>query len=65
MWARSLRPGGDLEVRRDRGIFNGLGTRALCSIMIGHRTFKNPRILTSNLAFHMVQIGRASCRERV
>ena len=54
MWAGSLRPGGDLEVRRERGIFHGLGTRALCSIMIGHRAFKNPRILTSNLTFHMV-----------
>ena len=54
MWAGSLRPGGDREVRRERGIFHGLAGRALCSIMIGHRTFKNPRILTSNLAFHMV-----------
>ena len=54
MWAGSLRPGGDQEVRRERGIFHGLAGRALCSIMIGHRTFKNPRILTSNLAFHMV-----------
>lgn len=40
--------------KKRKRMVHGLGTRALCSITIGHRSSKHPRILTSNLAFHMV-----------
>lgn len=40
--------------KKRKRMVHGPGSRALCNITIGHRSSKHPRILTSNLAFHMV-----------